>query len=190
MHPLVPMRDVWTVDDLDSLEIEDRHRYEIVDGALHVSPAPGQPYAYLLERLHRILIAAEPPELLTITGTFGLPMERSYLIPDLLVVPAHPRSDIAAAEVSLVVEVVSPGSITMDRIVKPAKYASAGIANYWRVEQNPLSLTAYRLTGYVYAAVGTWLAGDVARLTEPFPVDIDVSSLAGTPPGTGAAAGR
>jgi hypothetical protein len=66
----------------------------------------------------------------------------------------------------------------MDRIVKPAKYAAAGVANYWRIEQTPLSLTAYRATDGVYAEVGTWSGGDVAMLTEPFPVTIEISRLA------------
>ncbi|MEW1614592.1 MULTISPECIES: Uma2 family endonuclease [unclassified Streptomyces] len=37
--------------------------------------------------------------------------------------------------VLLVVEVVSPGSETTDRIVKVDQYAKAGIPFYWRVEQ-------------------------------------------------------
>ncbi|MBO0831596.1 MAG: Uma2 family endonuclease [Actinobacteria bacterium] len=37
--------------------------------------------------------------------------------------------------VALVVEVVSPGSETTDRIAKPSQYAEAGIPFYWRVEQ-------------------------------------------------------
>lgn len=35
----------------------------------------------------------------------------------------------------LVVEVVSPGSETTDRIVKVDQYAKAGISFYWRIEQ-------------------------------------------------------
>jgi Uma2 family endonuclease len=177
MHPVVEMRDVWTVDDLAALGIEDWRRYEIVDGALVVSPTPGQPHAFVLERLHRVLIAAEPPRLMTLASPFGLPMERSYLIPDLLVVPADPAGEVASADVVLAVEVVSPGSMTMDRIVKPAKYAAAGIANYWRIEQSPLSLTAYRLAGDVYAEIGTWQIDETARLREPFPVEIEISRL-------------
>lgn len=37
--------------------------------------------------------------------------------------------------VLLVVEVVSPGSETTDRIVKVDQYAKAGIPFYWRIEQ-------------------------------------------------------
>jgi len=44
---------------------------------------------------------------------------------------------LSPAEVLLAVEVVSPGSVTTDRITKPAQYAAAGIANFWRVETEP-----------------------------------------------------
>lgn len=40
-----------------------------------------------------------------------------------------------AREFELVVEIVSPDSRTADRVVKPAKYASGGIPEYWRVEE-------------------------------------------------------
>ncbi len=37
--------------------------------------------------------------------------------------------------VALVVEVISDGSEDMDRKVKPAEYAAAGVPNFWRVER-------------------------------------------------------
>ena len=63
----------------------------------------------------------------------------SVLVPDLLAVDAEPlwtnQSGILdATAVHLVVEIVSPGSVTMDRLAKPALYANAGISAFWRVE--------------------------------------------------------
>ncbi|MFD2491822.1 Uma2 family endonuclease [Amycolatopsis jiangsuensis] len=57
---------------------------------------------------------------------------------------AHPASATAPLDLTptrpehvlLVVEVVSPGSGTTDRIVKTDQYAKAGIPFYWRVEQS------------------------------------------------------
>jgi Uma2 family endonuclease len=79
-----------------------------------------------------------------------------------------------------VVEVVSPGSITTDRVTKPAQYAAAGIPAYWRVETDPdVSLTAYRLPegSTVYAEIGTWTRGEIAHLTEPVVVDVPIGQL-------------
>jgi Uma2 family endonuclease len=61
---------------------------------------------------------------------------------------------------ALVVEVMSPGSVTADQTDKPAKYAAARIPHYWRVEhdaaEQTLSVFCYRLdpiTG-TYASAG------------------------------------
>jgi len=38
---------------------------------------------------------------------------------------------------TLVVEVMSPGSVTADQTDKPAEYAVSRIPHYWRVEHDP-----------------------------------------------------
>jgi hypothetical protein len=72
----------------------------------------------------------------------GLQLRREpttrLLIPDVAVVRSEVlwggAGTVAADEVLLAVEVVSPSSEMTDRITKPALYAAAGIAAYWRVE--------------------------------------------------------
>lgn len=179
MQPVIQMRDVWTVEDLQALDLEDWGRYEIVDGALVVSPTPGVSHAYVLERLQAMLRDAASPDMAVLTSPVGVTFGRSYRIPDLVIVPRGLTGTVLVpSDLLLAVEVVSPGSVTEDRVTKPAQYAAAGIPNYWRVEQDPLSLTAYRLAGEVYAEVGTWHAGEVAELVEPFPIRIEVDRLA------------
>jgi len=80
--------------------------------------------------------------------------------------------------------VVSPGSVTTDRITKPAQYAAAGIGAYWWVETKPeVSLTAYVLRegANVYTELGTWTPGQIAQLIEPFAVDVDMDRLTPMP---------
>lgn len=108
----------------------------------------------------------------------------SYRLPDLIVVPGalvgQRINPMPAAQVLLAVEVVSPGSVTTDRITKPAQYAAAGIPNYWRVETEPaLSLTAYRLdeNAAAYIDIGTWTNGQIAHLDAPFPIEIDLDEI-------------
>ncbi|WP_246025276.1 Uma2 family endonuclease [Saccharopolyspora antimicrobica] len=82
--------------------------------------------------------------------------------------------------VLLVVEIVSPGSETTDRIVKVAQYAKAGIPFYWRVEQSvpgvPLVYT-YLLD----PASRVYRDGDVftgvVKAVAPFSVEIDISTI-------------
>ena len=50
------------------------------------------------------------------------------------------------ADIVLAVEVVSPGTQTIDRLHKPAEYAAARIEHYWRVEIAPeVEVHTYRL---------------------------------------------
>jgi Uma2 family endonuclease len=109
-------------------------------------------------------------------------IEESYLIPDLVVVTRDRVCSVdylQPADVRLVVEVVSPSSVTMDRLVKPSKYAAAGISAFWRVETDPVALTAYgRSAGSsTYVEAGTWSTGEVAELAEPFLARIDLAEL-------------
>jgi Uma2 family endonuclease len=183
VQPSVQMRDVWTVEDLGRLEVEDRHRYEIVDGALVVSPTPSIRHEFVVADLRDALLAQLPPELRVLTGAVGIAIGRSYRIPDLRVVRASLRGTsadrLSPADVRLAVEVVSPGSMTMDRVMKPAQYAAAGIPGYWRVETEPVSLSAYHLPAgaAVYAELGTWGPGEIATVALPFPAEIAVDGL-------------
>ena len=58
-------------------------------------------------------------------------------------------------EVSLVVEVLSDGSVRTDTIMKPVEYAEVGIPHYWIVDlRPPVTLTTYRLIGQDYENFG------------------------------------
>ena len=80
----------------------------------------------------------------------------------------------------LVVEVVSPGSETTDRVVKADQYARAGIAFYWRVE---LAATGVPLvhTYVLDPATGAYREGDLftgtVKVTAPLVVEIDLSGV-------------
>lgn len=172
----------WTFDDLLSLP-ESLWRYEIVDGGLLTTPPAGIWHEAVSVRLRDALSGTVPPTHVAL-GPIGVDLHPTYLIPDLVVIDrtsVRPERDRAhPSELLLVVEVVSPGSQSTDRILKPAKYAAAGIPHFWRVETRPhTTLTAYRLrTGAAtYTEVGTWKVGKTARFTEPFAVDIPISDL-------------
>jgi Uma2 family endonuclease len=82
--------------------------------------------------------------------------------------------------VLLVVEVVSPGSETTDRVVKTDQYAKAGIAFSWRVEQ-PATGVPLVYTYILDPASRTYRDGDVftgvVKALAPFPVEIDLGEI-------------
>ncbi|GII53630.1 hypothetical protein Pth03_20190 [Planotetraspora thailandica] len=104
--------------------------------------------------------------------------------PDVLVVTAEAAADnertfYTAAEVRLVVEVVSPDSVDPDRKTKPQRYGEAGIPHFWRVEENDGQPVVYVYeidpAGGVYGLTG--IHHERLAVPVPFPVEIDLGVL-------------
>ena len=108
--------------------------------------------------------------------------ELNRLEPDLLLTTAPyapDRTFYMPDEVLLVVEAVSPESAHRDRNVKLRKYAEAGIANYWRVEDEDGSpvVHAYELDGPTRSYVPTGIHRHELRTTTPFAIKLDLDGL-------------
>ena len=103
------------------------------------------------------------PDILATTAPYDEP-ERTFFTPD---------------EVRLVVEVVSPESAYHDRTVKPRKYAEAGIAHYWRVEEEDSApvVHAYEIDGSTRLYVATGIHRCELRSSRPFAMTIDLDGL-------------
>jgi Uma2 family endonuclease len=174
----------WTVDDLIALP-DDVQRYEIVEGSLVVSPPPSAAHQGVAARIAVLLRAALPSHLEALETT-GIAVGDSVLVPDLTVAHSRAvwagRAVLAAEDVELAVEVVSPSSVTADRITKPALYAAAGIPAYWRVELSGIGaplIAVHRLAGDAYEQERVVRSGDTADLDFPASLTLRPSSLAG-----------
>lgn len=191
MQQLVDPPKTWTfenlqqlLDDLQQLPDDvDWRRFEIVDGALVVSPSPDSLHELTIARLQDALRMSAPGEL-SVIGSLGIELAPSYRVPDIVVATRELLesrvSRLRPGEAVLVVEVVSAGSRTTDRVTKPAQYAAAGIPGFWRVETDPeITLTASALDAgaQVYTEIGTWHSGQTAEIDRPFPVTIRMDEL-------------
>ncbi|MGH3752566.1 MAG: Uma2 family endonuclease [Pseudonocardiaceae bacterium] len=78
---------------------------------------------------------------------------------------------IRAAEVLVVIEIVSPGSRRTDHVAKRSEYADAGLPHYWIVDlDEPVPLLDCHLAeGFGYQDGGS-ITAVVVTTTEPFPV--------------------
>ena len=165
----------WTVDDLPD---DDWSRCrELVDGALVVTPPPALRHAEAATALANVLAAAAPPDLRVLT-TPGVHFDRrNYRQPDVALYErsASVRGRIEPQDVHLVVEVMSPSSVSTDRVAKPAQYAASGIPHFWRLELDPLLLVVHRLAGDAYAVAGRY--DDEVALDEPVPVSFRLATL-------------
>jgi Uma2 family endonuclease len=165
--------DGWTVDDLPDRE---DFRYELVDGALLVTPPPSVRHAFAVSRLHAALLAAVPVGV-EVIGPGVCFDRRNYREPDLGLVrsTAIAQERIGPGDLLLAVEVMSPSSVATDRVAKPAQYAAAGIPHFWRLELDGPVLVRYALDGEVYREVGRDTG--VAQVEQPVQVSIDVAGL-------------
>jgi len=132
----------WTVEDMPLLDgWPEGFRYEASDGVLEVSPPPELVHDDIAELLQRQLMPQLPAGW-QVSLARPVVTTHGWRMPDLLVrrypsrEPAGARA-FPSAEVLLVVEVESPSDLRRDRVVKHQEYAEAGIAAYWRIEQQP-----------------------------------------------------
>ncbi|AHH97088.1 Uma2 family endonuclease [Kutzneria viridogrisea] len=83
---------------------------------------------------------------------------------------------LTAQQVLVAVEVLSPGSVSTDTVLKPVEYARAGIPNYWVVDlAGAGSLTAYRLHEGAYRVAAR--AEGLFETDYPFPLTVDLTAL-------------
>ncbi len=66
------------------------------------------------------------------------------------------RSQFPAEDVICVVEVVSPESVERDTVAKPAKYAAAGIPEFWLVTEDPDDQYDARVQIFKLTPAGTY----------------------------------
>jgi Uma2 family endonuclease len=178
-----PASGEWTFDDLLRLP-DDGRRYEIIDGKLHVSPAPSFEHQLRAGWLRRALEKRIPSGLAVVenvTLRLRSPTPERILIPDLLVADRSVRRPTARgggtpfllpAEIVLAIEIVSPSSRRTDRVTKPRLYADAGITWHWRVERTRAGATVHihRLADGRYEEITRIGSGESAGLDEPWPV--------------------
>jgi Uma2 family endonuclease len=169
-----------TRDDLGSMP-DDGHRYELIDGALVVTPAPSWEHQSVVVELCYLLRGLIPPELQVIVAPFDVALsEDSVLQPDLLVARREDFTDrdLPTAPL-LVVEVLSPSTRRIDRMLKYARYEAAGCPSYWLVDPDEPALTVFELRDGRYVEQAQVTGDGTVRVEHPFPVELRPSDLRG-----------
>jgi Uma2 family endonuclease len=173
------------VQEYEALPEDICRRIEIVDGAIIVNAAPRRQHQDICRRLANVLEAACRPALAVSTDV-DLRLRDIPLLnrrPDAVVYDASLPDEavLRPQHCVLIVEVMSPGSVTTDQTDKPAEYAAAGIRHYWRIEhgasESMLSVFCYRLdpTTGTYASAGVHTGKMI--VTDPVSVTIDLAVL-------------
>jgi Uma2 family endonuclease len=174
----------FTIDDIFALP-EDGMRHELLDGSIIVTPPPTAPHQVAAARLVRMLVDAAPDDSEALEN-IGVTTLNGMFIPDVAVVPfavvdSQPKL-VRASDVLLAIEIMSPSSRTMDRLVKPACYAEAGLPNYWRVEFDGADapvVIVHERKGSGCVEVCRVGVGEAREVDQPYPVRIEPAALVG-----------
>ncbi|RJQ87501.1 Uma2 family endonuclease [Amycolatopsis panacis] len=172
--------------DYEALDEEVCRAIEIVDGAIVVNPAPRRMHQRIIRRLSYAVEAACGPDL-AVEFDVDLRLRDVPLLnrrPDLVVYDAWLGADavLRPEACHLVVEVMSPGSVTVDQIDKPAEYAAAGIPRFWRVENatdevGGLTVFCYRLDGTTRSYVPVGAHQRRLTVSDPFELSVELPEL-------------
>ena len=168
----------FTYDDLQGTP-DDGHRYELLDGALVVTPAPGTTHQvctgalYVLLRQHR-----RPGDIVMIAPFDYVISEVTVLEPDVIVAR---REDLGTANLAatplLVVEVASPSTRRFDRTAKRLAYEEAGVPAYWLVDPGVPSVTVLELVDGRYEEVAVVSGEESFTTSLPFAVPLTPARL-------------
>lgn len=162
--------------DLEAMP-EDGRRYELIDGAIVMTAAPLPIHQLVAARLHPILQAATPDGHVVFFAPIDLDLPDAQRVePDLVVAPwSSVGEQRLTLPVALVVEIVSPGSQTNDRVTKRAAYAAAGIPAYWLIDLPAGKITALGLSEA--GAYDTIAEGTTITVAAPLAVTLDLDEL-------------
>jgi len=143
-----------TVDDLDDYPEDNGNRYELIEGELLVSRAPGLPHQLVLQNLQVWLFTflQQHPIGKIAPGAGAFFSKYDAVIPDLVFV-SHERWDQIVANdrfegaPNLVIEVVSPGreNRRRDLELKKRLYGKYGVEEYWIVDPENRSVSVFGL---------------------------------------------
>lgn len=164
---------LMTVDDLDATP-DDGNRYEVIEGELFVSCAPGLPHQLVAGNIqYELRKYLEHNPVGRVVATPGLILStHSGVIPD-LVFYSHARGDEIIwnqrlnAAPELVIEILSRGreNIGRDRVTKLKLYGKHRVKEYWIVDAENRSIDVYRLVNQNLELVAT--LGDTDEVTSP-----------------------
>jgi len=182
----------WTYARWEQLP-DDGNRYEVIDGVLYMSTAPGYQHQFVTSRL--TLHVGAPLEAdgiaLFAHAPIGLIMERCEPVqPDFLLVRVE-RTAVFAPDgrirgvPDLIAEILSPSNPEHDLVTKRAAYVRAGVPEYWILR--PTTSDILVLTGPDTAIADfteSHLFGATDELVSPtLPIRVSVAALFELPPG-------
>lgn len=185
---MFPPADGWTFDQVKHLELP--FDWELVDGRIVVRGQTKFWHNRVRDEIVAALKAARTEPYEVVAEQYVMVDDQNTPKPDAIVFDPRQLNFfevecVPVGKVSLVVEVVSPGSRQDDRVRKPALFSANKIPYYWRVEldrDQKLAVHEYRLnadTLSYFPAPSHPVHHDKLVTELPFPIEIDLDALLG-----------
>jgi Uma2 family endonuclease len=158
------VKHLMTVADLEAIPYDEWHQYELIEGELYVSCAPGIPHQLVLHNLQIELgnYLRQNPIGTLVPGPGAVFSDYDSVIPDIVFVSKDRWEGIVAddrfyAAPDLVIEILSPGSTNRSRDLelKRKLYGKYGVQEYWVVDRWARSVMVFRLAGKTLEEVTT-----------------------------------
>ena len=167
----------FTVAELDQMP-DDGRRYELLDGALVVSPRPTTIHQVVSGRLYGVLSSVCPEDLCVVPEPAVMLGPQTEFDPDLMVVRMDQIGGAKFTEPPLlVVEIRSPSTALMDLNRKKAAYERFSVPSYWILNPDPPQpeLTVFELRDGSFTVAAK--ASNILTADRPFTVSIDPADL-------------
>jgi len=164
----------FTVAELDRMP-DDGHRYELLDGALVVSPRPTPAHQVVAFTLASLLDKACPAKWQVVPEPAVMVSRDTEFAPDIVVVS---RDQLSGSKITgppvLAVEVRSPSTALIDLNAKKAAYERFGVPSYWVVipDTGKPELIVFELREGHYAEAARVAGGEPFRAHRPFAVEV------------------
>ncbi len=169
----------FSVADLEGMP-DDGRRYELLDGQLLVSPAPGLRHQALALALYRLLDDACPEDLFVLAAPFAVRIDATNEVqPDVLVARRDQLTEknLPAAPM-LAVEVLSPTRRLVDLNLKRAAYERMGTPSYWVLDPEVPDLLVLQLdSSGSYREVSRVSGAEGFTAIQPFAVRVVPAAL-------------
>ena len=153
---------------------DDGRRYELHEGELSVTPAPGPVHQATLRNLVVILHGHVSARGLgeVLPAPLDCILDDATIVqPDIVYIETARRSVVSNRGIegppTLAVEIISPSTAGIDRRRKLQLYARYAVPYYWIIDPPAKTIEAYKLTPGAYREAGT-LSGTSAVSLSPF----------------------
>ena len=164
MNVAKPLK-LYTLEEFELMAKEDGWNYELIEGIIMMSPRPALEHQRISGNIYFELRNALKNSHCKPIQEIDLVLEKNNLIPDLAIICNDDLQGKRYEKAPLIViEIISPSSVSRDYVTKRYKYAQLGIREYWIVSPEEKCIDVFDFTTDTHM---NYCSGDVTSAVLP-----------------------